>query len=121
MKIVSQEHFAAAVNLAIAEKAASLKTIQHGPGTELTALLADWLGIVSSPGCSCRAMAQKMNAIGPEWCESDDGMAEILAVMQAEHAKRRAARQTILPWSETAARTLVRIACKRARHKLAAG
>lgn len=91
-----------------------------GPGTELSALLADWLGIVSSPACGCRAMAARMDAMGPEWCESDEGMAEIIGVMRAEHGKRKAAGQTMLPWTDLGARTLVRLACRRARAKAAA-
>ena len=91
-----------------------------GPGTELSALLADWLGIVSSPACGCRAMAARMDAMGPEWCESDEGMAEIIGVMRTEHGKRRAAGQTMLPWTDVGAKTLVRLACRRARAKAAA-
>jgi hypothetical protein len=59
-------------------------------------------------------MAIKMNQLGPEWCESDEGMAEILDVMRDEHAKRWADGQTILPWSDMAARQLVLLACRRA-------
>lgn len=85
------------------------------PGTELKRLLQDWLGIEPTHGCSCNSMAARMDALGPEWCESDDGMAEILGVMREEHAKRRAAGQTILPWSDFGATQLVRLACRRAR------
>jgi hypothetical protein len=88
---------------------------QHGPGTELKALLKDWLGIEASPTCSCNTMARKMNALGPEWSESDEGMAEILGVMRAEHGKRWKAGQTILPWTDLGARQLVLLACRRAR------
>jgi hypothetical protein len=87
----------------------SVKIEQRGPGTELKALLKDWLGIESTPTCSCNAMARKMDAL-PEWCKSDEGMAEILGVMRTEHAKR----STILPWSDIAARQLVLLACRRA-------
>ena len=88
-----------------------------GPGAELKALLKDWLGIISSPGCSCNQMAAEMDRRGPDWCESDEGIATILATMKAEHAKRWNARQTLLPWSDTAAAALVRLACVRARSK----
>ncbi len=91
-----------------------------GPGTELKALLKDWLGIESSPTCSCNAMARKMNQLGPEWCESDAGMAEILGVMRAEHAKRWADGRTRLPWTDLGAKTLVRLACRRAEAKASA-
>jgi hypothetical protein len=86
-----------------------------GPGTELTKLVARF-GIAYTPGCSCRSMAVKMNALGPDWCERD-GMPEILSVMRTEHAKRWQARQTILPWSDLGARQLVLLACRRARAK----
>jgi hypothetical protein len=88
-----------------------------GSGTELKILLADWLGITSSPGCSCNSMAAEMDRRGPDWCESNEGLAKILGVMRAEHAKRWQARQTLLPWSDTAAKALVRLAVHRARTK----
>jgi hypothetical protein len=60
-------------------------------------------------------MARKMDTLGPEWCESGEGIAEILDVMRAEHAKRWADGRTILPWTDTGARQLVLLACRRAR------
>lgn len=93
---------------------------QGGPGTELKAILRDWLGIEASPTCSCNAMARRMNERGPEWCESDDGTAEILGVMRTEHAKRWADGKTRLPWTDLGARQLVRLACRRARAKASA-
>jgi hypothetical protein len=88
----------------------NIKIEQRGPGKELKALLKDWLGIEPTPTCSCNAMARKMNTLGPEWCQSDEGMAEILGVMRTEHGKRN----TILPWSDIAARQLVLLACRMA-------
>lgn len=87
-------------------------TPRSGPGAELSAILKDWLGIEASPTCSCRAMAAKMDAMGEEWCEGP-GMPEILAVMRAEHAKRR----LLIPWSDMAASAMVRLACWRSRSK----
>jgi hypothetical protein len=84
-------------------------------GTELKAILKDWLGIEASPTCSCSSMARRMDALGPDWCESDQGMAAILDVMRAEHAKRWSAGKTILPWTDLGARQLVLLACRRAR------
>jgi hypothetical protein len=84
------------------------------PGTELKALLKDWLGIESTPTCSCNAMARRMDTFGPEWCEGE-GMASILDAMRAEHAKRWADGRTILPWTDLGARQLVLLACRRAR------
>jgi hypothetical protein len=83
-------------------------------GTELKALLKDWLGIEASPTCSCNAMAKKMDTLGPDWCEGE-GMASILDVMRTEHAKRLADGRTILPWTDLGARQLVLLACRRAR------
>ena len=85
-----------------------------GPGTQLKSLLRDWLGIESTPTCSCNAMARRMDTLGPEWCEGE-GMASILDVMRAEHAKRWADGRTILPWTDMGARQLVLLACRRAR------
>ena len=88
-------------------------------GTELKALLKDWLGIESTPTCSCSSMAKKMDALGPDWCESDQGMAAILDVMRGEHAKRWSAGKTILPWNDTGARQLVMLSFRRSRSKAA--
>lgn len=62
-------------------------------------------------------MAAKMDRPGPDWCEGE-GMPEILATMKAEHAKRWAAGQTRLPWSDLGARQLVKLACRRAKNAL---
>jgi hypothetical protein len=96
------------VKLGIAQPDSSVR-----PGTELKALLKDWLGIEASPTCSCNAMARKMDTLGPEWCEGE-GMASILDVMRAEHGKRWADGRTILPWTDLGARQLVLLACRRA-------
>jgi hypothetical protein len=85
----------------------------EGAGQELKAILKDWLGIEATPNCSCNAMARKMDERGPEWCRSDEGMAEILGVMRTEHGKRK----TLLPWTDIAARQLVLLACRRAEAK----
>ena len=90
---------------------------QRGPGTELKALLKDWLGIEASPTCRCNGMAIKMNHLGPDWSESEEGMSEILGVMRDEHAKRWADGRTILPWTDAGARQLVLLACRRTRAK----
>lgn len=78
---------------------------QAGPGTELKKLLAT-IGIHASPTCKCNSMARKMNTWGQE---SLDHMDEIVAVMEETAQKRK------LPFSRTAARAMVRIACWRAR------
>ena len=93
--------------------------VSAAPGTELKALLKDWLGIEATPTCSCNAMARKMDTLGPDWCESDQGMASILDVMRTEHGKRWADGRTILPWTDAGARQLVLLACRRSRAKAA--
>lgn len=85
-----------------------------GPGTELKVILRDWFGITASASCSCNAMARQMNVLGPDWCDGD-GMPHILSAMRGEHAKRRKAGKTRIPWSDTGAAMLVRLACRRAR------
>lgn len=60
-------------------------------------------------------MAARMDRLGPDWCESDEGMSEILEAMRREHSKRKSQWKTILPWSNTAARQLVLLACRRSR------
>jgi len=90
-----------------------------GPGTELKSLLKNLLGIEANLGCSCNAMSRKMNSMGPAWCEGQ-GLPEILAAMRGEHAKRRQHGKTILPWSDLAAKLLVRLACRKARARTSA-
>ena len=89
-----------------------------GCGTELKAVLNDWLGIEASPTCSCSSMARRMDSLGPDWCEGE-GMASILDVMRAEHGKRWQDGRTILPWTDAGARQLVLLACRRSRAKAA--
>lgn len=87
----------------------------HGAaGAELKTILRNWLGIEADAGCGCDAMASRMDALGPDWCEGP-GLAEIVKTMQGEHAKRWADGRTRLPWSDLAARQLVKLACRRAR------
>jgi hypothetical protein len=88
-----------------------------GPGTETKRLLQKWLGFTASPGCSCNGMALQMDVLGPDWSESEEGLAEILDVMRKEHAKRYEKGETKLPWSDFGARQLVKLACRIARRK----
>jgi len=82
----------------------------HGPGTELKALLAGWpFKIVSSPDCKCNARARYMDAKGCDWCESPDGMAEIMGFL------RESAEERGLPFLDVAARLLVKRAIHNAR------
>ena len=78
------------------------------PGTELKLLLARF-GIVASPDCKCTSRAAYMDAKGCDWCESPEGMAEIMGFL------REAAEERGLPFVDIAARLLVRRAISNAR------
>jgi hypothetical protein len=77
-----------------------------GPGTELKKLLAT-IGIHASPTCKCNKMAKQMDEWG--WEESLNHIEEIVDVMEQTAKKRK------LPFVRTAGRTLVRIACWKAK------
>lgn len=91
---------------------------RKGPGTKLKAILKEWLGIESSPTCSCNAMAHKMDKLGVDWCESEEGLTEIVGVMRTEHNKRWTAGLTKLPWIDIGARQLIKLACRQARTQI---
>lgn len=80
------------------------------PGSELKKLLAGWpFRITATEGCSCNAMASRMDSMGCDWCESDEGMSEILAAMK-DNAQKKG-----VPYIEAAAAMLVRRAVRNAR------
>lgn len=81
-----------------------------GPGTELKALLK-YIGITSSPTCSCNAKAQTMDENGVEWCE--ENIDTILGWLQ-EQAQARG-----LPFVRAGAKLLVKRAISTARRKAA--
>jgi len=82
----------------------------HGPGTELKSLLASWpFRIVATADCKCTSRAAYMDAKGCDWCESEEGMAEIMGFL------REAAEERGLPFVDIAARLLVRRAIANAR------
>jgi hypothetical protein len=81
-----------------------------GPGTELKKLLAGWpFRIVATPDCKCTTRARYMDAQGCDWCESPDGMAEIMGFLRESAAERG------LPFVDMAGRMLVRRAINNAR------
>jgi len=82
-----------------------------GPGTELKALLKDWLGIQASPNCSCNARARQMDEWGPDLCEQN--LQTIVGWLE-EQAKARK-----LPFVRFAAEQAVKLAIRRARKKAA--
>ena len=82
----------------------------HGPGTELKSLLAGWpFHIVATADCKCTSRAAYMDAQGCDWCESEEGMAEIMGFL------RESAEERGLPFLDVAARLLVRRAIHNAR------
>jgi len=82
----------------------------HGPGTELKTLLASWpFRIVATADCKCTSRANYMDAKGCDWCESPEGMAEIMGFL------REAAEERGLPFLDLPARLLVRRAIANAR------
>jgi hypothetical protein len=82
----------------------------HGPGTELKALLAGWpFRIVATPDCKCTSRAAYMDEKGCDWCESPEGMAEIMGFL------REAAEERGLPFLDAAGRLLVKRAIHNAR------
>ena len=81
-----------------------------GPGTELKALLAGWpFRIVATADCKCTSRAAYMDAKGCDWCESPEGMAEIMGFL------RESAEERGLPFLDVAGRMLVRRAIHNAR------
>lgn len=78
-----------------------------GPGTELKAILRDWLGIQASPNCSCNARARAMDEKGSDWCEANVG--EIVGWLREEATKRG------LPFVDMAGRLLIKRAIRNAR------
>jgi hypothetical protein len=88
----------------------ALQAIPHGPGTELKALLAGWpFRIVATADCKCTSRANYMDAKGCDWCESPEGLAEIMGFL------REAAEERGLPFVDMAGRMLVRRAIANAR------
>jgi hypothetical protein len=84
--------------------------LSHGPGAELKALLAGWpFRLVATADCKCTSRARYMDAQGCDWCESPEGMAEIMGFL------REAAEARGLPFLDLPARLLVRRAIHNAR------
>ena len=82
-----------------------------GPGTELKAILKDWLGVQASPNCSCNARARQMDEWGPDLCEQN--LPTIVGWLE-EQAKARN-----LPFVRFAGEQAVKLAIRRARKKAA--
>jgi len=80
-----------------------------GPGTELKAILKDWLGIVASPNCSCNARARQMDEWGPDLCEQN--LSTIVDWLGEQAAARN------LPFVRFAGEQAAKLAIRRARKK----
>jgi hypothetical protein len=79
-------------------------------GTHLKLILAGWpFRIVATADCKCTSRAGYMDAKGCDWCESEEGMAEIIGFL------REAAEERGLPFVDMAARLLVKRAIHNAR------
>jgi hypothetical protein len=88
------------------------RSASAGPGAELKRLLSR-VGIHAAATCACNARAAQMDRWGPDECENR--LEEIVGWLQEEHAKRAAARETILPFSKLLAANIVKLAIRRAR------
>ncbi len=80
-----------------------------GPGTELKAILKDWLGIQASPNCSCNARARQMDEWGPDICEQN--LPTIVGWLEEQAQARN------LPFARFAGEQAVKLAIRRARKK----
>ena len=88
------------------------KPVANGPGTQLTRLL-HWFGIRPSRGCGCKQWAALMDLRGPDWCEAN--MDRVLGWLRKEAAKRGEEHAIRVPYTDTVARPLVKLAIYRAR------
>lgn len=84
----------------------SLESDPNGPGSILSNMLS-YIGINSSPNCSCKQRAVEMNMKGPDWCENN--ISTILGWLKEESSKRN------LPFIESIARMIVLRAIKVSR------
>jgi hypothetical protein len=88
----------------------TLDSDPDGPGTILSGMLSA-MGINSTPNCSCRARAIRMNTEGPDWCENN--LQTILDWLREEAKKRK------LPFVESGAKLMVQKAISKSRRLLA--
>jgi hypothetical protein len=79
-------------------------------GTDLKRLLSGWpFRVQQHSDCSCHNVESTMNGMGPNWCESTDGMEWILSEL------KKNARQLGVPFSRLIAAAVVRRAISNAR------
>jgi hypothetical protein len=108
IRLTAEDFHRLRAEYALPAKAAKPTPVQppSGPGTELKKMLAT-IGIHATPTCKCNKMAKQMDAWG--WEESLKHIDEIVTVMEETAKKRK------LPFVRTAGKTLVRIACWKAK------
>lgn len=89
--------------------------MENGPGYFLKQNLKKYLGIESTPNCSCNKRALMMDVQGPEWCR--ENIPTIVSWLKEEYERRRTSQEksdklglvaSMLPFSETAATILVK-------------
>lgn len=84
----------------------TMESDPDGPGSILSNMLS-YIGITSSPNCSCKRHAIEMNDKGPDWCEQN--IDTILGWLKEESKKRS------LPFVESVAKLIVLRAIKLSR------
>ena len=84
----------------------TMESDPNGPGSILSNMLS-YIGINSSPNCSCKRHAIEMNERGPDWCEQN--IDTILGWLKEESKKRS------LPFVESVAKLIVLRAIKLSR------
>ena len=89
--------------------------MDNGPGHFLKQNLKKYLGIESTPNCSCNKRALMMDIQGPKWCRENIPM--IVGWLKEEYERRKSSQEktdklgmvaSMLPFSETAATILVK-------------
>ena len=93
--------------------------MKNGPGHFLKQNLKKYLGIESTPNCSCNKRALMMDIQGPEWCKQN--IPTIVNWLKEEYDRRRSSSDkteklglvaSLLPFSEKAATILVKTSIK---------
>lgn len=95
--------------------------MDNGPGHFLKLNLKKYLGIESTPNCSCNKRALMMDIQGPQWCR--DNIQVIVGWLREEYDRRKNAPNSaeklsgvasLLPFNETAAKILIKTSIKQA-------
>ena len=84
----------------------TLEADPSGPGTILSDMFS-YIGIISTPNCSCKKHAIEMNEKGADWCEQN--METIISWLKEESLKRK------LPFVESVVKMVVNRAIRVSR------